>query len=54
MPDINTSNYQAANSDKLVPSNSDKMVKVEISEDAGRYILDRGGAITMEVQASFG
>ncbi|MDD3654832.1 MAG: CC/Se motif family (seleno)protein [Desulfotomaculaceae bacterium] len=35
-------------------SNSEKMLKVEISEDAKSYILDKGGIITITVVRGFG
>lgn len=45
---------EAANSVKTVPSDSDKRLKVEISEDARGYILDMDGAITVEIRTSYG
>jgi len=47
-------NYEVANFGKPVPSDSDKMSKVEISEDARDYIIDRDGAVTVEIRTSFG
>lgn len=46
------SNYELANSGKLVKSNSNKMIKVDISENARDYILDRDGAITVEIRTT--
>ncbi|KAF1085250.1 hypothetical protein SPSYN_01386 [Sporotomaculum syntrophicum] len=37
-----------------VPSDSEKMIRVEISEDAKSYILGKGGVITVMVGRAFG